>query len=277
MPLKIAIISSCNAPSWFIISELARVSAVELIIKPDWRRSAPRPLGRRLRRFLKSPLDHLLRRFEAAVYRRHFRRMERSMAAQLFPGGAPQLPAPPVSVAACDINSSGIRELLRRAAPDLLVVCSAPILKAEVYSLARLGALNVHMGILPRYRGQFGLFWALKHGDLEHLGVTLHWLSPQADAGPILARGYIAADNRETEKSALIKSARMAADLLREAAARLERRSEGPPAGIPQDARGTAAYRFRDRRMWHDLMFYLKNGRRRRAPASLPERREIFF
>ena len=45
--------------------------------------------------------------------------------------------------------------------------------------------INVHNSPLPRYRGMTPINWALKNGEREH-GVTLHEVTAQIDAGPII-------------------------------------------------------------------------------------------
>ncbi|RME38570.1 MAG: formyl transferase [Planctomycetota bacterium] len=47
--------------------------------------------------------------------------------------------------------------------------------------------LNLHNGPLPRYRGIAPINWALKNGERMH-GVTLHEITPEVDAGPIVAQ-----------------------------------------------------------------------------------------
>ncbi|MCO6438788.1 MAG: hypothetical protein J5J06_16965 [Phycisphaerae bacterium] len=48
-------------------------------------------------------------------------------------------------------------------------------------------ALNLHNGPLPRYRGMNPVNWALKNGEREH-GVTIHEMTPELDAGDIVAQ-----------------------------------------------------------------------------------------
>jgi len=45
----------------------------------------------------------------------------------------------------------------------------------------------VHNAPLPRYRGVSPINWALKNGEREH-GVTIHELTPEIDAGPIVSQ-----------------------------------------------------------------------------------------
>jgi methionyl-tRNA formyltransferase len=72
--------------------------------------------------------------------------------------------------------------------PDLLIANGFPFrLPADVLALPRLGAVNVHPALLPRYRGTDTPFWLLRHGEREG-GQTLHRMAPAFDAGPILAQ-----------------------------------------------------------------------------------------
>ena len=47
--------------------------------------------------------------------------------------------------------------------------------------------LNLHNALLPRYRGIAPINWALKNRESEH-GVTIHEITPEIDAGPIVAQ-----------------------------------------------------------------------------------------
>lgn len=48
-------------------------------------------------------------------------------------------------------------------------------------------SLNLHNGPLPRYRGMAPINWALKNGEAMH-GVTIHEMTPDIDAGPIVGQ-----------------------------------------------------------------------------------------
>ena len=75
-----------------------------------------------------------------------------------------------------------------RFRPDLIVVASFPhILKAATIDAARIGALNMHMSVLPRHRGIdpiFSTYW----NDDHDAGMTIHWISEDIDAGDIAAQ-----------------------------------------------------------------------------------------
>jgi len=77
---------------------------------------------------------------------------------------------------------------LRELAPDLLlVVAYGELLPAEVLSIFRLGAVNLHFSLLPRWRGASPVQHALLHGD-GLTGVTVMLIDQGLDTGPVLAR-----------------------------------------------------------------------------------------
>jgi methionyl-tRNA formyltransferase len=71
--------------------------------------------------------------------------------------------------------------------PDLILVWSYPmILPVEVIQIPRLGCINVHLGLLPQYRGVNGVRWALLNGE-DKTGVTLHFMDEGIDSGDMIA------------------------------------------------------------------------------------------
>lgn len=80
---------------------------------------------------------------------------------------------------------------LERTAPDVLVSVGSPeIFKPPVLRAASIGAVNVHNGRLPAYRGLFGTFWEALRG--ENWGYTsIHVMEEGIDSGPVLAQGAV--------------------------------------------------------------------------------------
>lgn len=71
--------------------------------------------------------------------------------------------------------------------PDLAVVVAyGRILKKDILELPRLGCLNAHFSLLPKYRGAAPVQWALVHGEAK-TGVSLFWLDEGMDTGPVQA------------------------------------------------------------------------------------------
>ena len=84
---------------------------------------------------------------------------------------------------------------LASIAPDVMVVIAyGLILPKAVLELPRLGCINVHASLLPRWRGASPIQHAILHGDAES-GVTIMQLDPGMDTGPMLARVSCAIGN----------------------------------------------------------------------------------
>jgi len=69
--------------------------------------------------------------------------------------------------------------------PDLGLSIGAPILREELFSIPRLGTLNIHGGKVPDFRGAPPGFWELYTGANE-IGATLHWVTRKLDSGAVV-------------------------------------------------------------------------------------------
>jgi methionyl-tRNA formyltransferase len=84
------------------------------------------------------------------------------------------------------VSSGSGLAALEAAAPDVVVVVAyGEILRREVLELAPLGALNVHLSLLPRWRGASPVQHAILAGD-ERTGVTVMRIDAGIDTGPVL-------------------------------------------------------------------------------------------
>src|SRR5258708_37946074 len=85
------------------------------------------------------------------------------------------------------INTTESLADLRGLEADLFVVAAyGQILSPELLSIPRLGSINVHASLLPKYRGAAPVAFAILNGDAE-TGVSIIQVLPQLDAGPIYA------------------------------------------------------------------------------------------
>ena len=75
-------------------------------------------------------------------------------------------------------------ELAALGADLAVVVAYGRLLKADVLAAARLGFMNVHFSLLPKYRGAAPVQWSLMRGEKE-TGVTLFWIGEGMDTGPV--------------------------------------------------------------------------------------------
>ena len=102
-----------------------------------------------------------------------------------------------------NINHHSSLEKLKSVKPDLLIsIAGNEIFKKPLIELAPLGCLNLHTGLLPKYRGLMPTFWALKNNEKE-IGVSVFYVDPGIDSGPIIVQRKIPANNRA--QSDLIK------------------------------------------------------------------------
>lgn len=78
------------------------------------------------------------------------------------------------------------QQYLRELQPDLMIVIAyGLILPPEVLALPRLGCVNVHASLLPRWRGAAPIQRAIQAGDAE-TGLTLMQMDAGLDTGPML-------------------------------------------------------------------------------------------
>jgi folate-dependent phosphoribosylglycinamide formyltransferase PurN len=87
-------------------------------------------------------------------------------------------------------DAEEIPAALRELSPDLVVHDGSFLLRKPALSIPRLGTLNTHMGLLPKYRGMNVVEWAALHGDA--IGCTTHLIDEGIDTGPILCCGVLA-------------------------------------------------------------------------------------
>lgn len=75
--------------------------------------------------------------------------------------------------------------LLKSANADLGILYGTNIIKETVFSVPRLGSINIHQGLAPLYRGGPTVFWELYNGERE-VGITVHFVAPRVDTGDII-------------------------------------------------------------------------------------------
>jgi methionyl-tRNA formyltransferase len=122
--------------------------------------------------------------------------------------------------------------------PDIAVVAAyGRILPQALIDLPRLGTINVHGSLLPRWRGAAPVHRAILAGDTE-TGVTIMRLVQALDAGPMLARTRVTIGPEETSAALEARLADAGAELL---VATLDRLAEGP---VPEEeqAAGEVTY-----------------------------------
>ncbi len=112
------------------------------------------------------------------------------------------------------LKSPEAREELRELRPDLLVVVAyGLILPRAILEIPRLGCINVHASLLPRWRGAAPIERALLAGDGE-TGITIMQMDAGLDTGDMLMRQTVAIEPGDTRITLEDKLARAGVDAL---------------------------------------------------------------
>ena len=131
-----------------------------------------------------------------------------------------------------DINAPESRRLLSGCHADLMIVCDyGQILSTETLATARLGGINLHGSLLPKYRGAAPINWALYHGETE-TGVTVIHMTPRVDAGPCIGQVAIGIEPDETAVELETRLAQLGVWLVRRS---IDAIDEGRLEALPQD------------------------------------------
>lgn len=126
-------------------------------------------------------------------------------------------------------GSDRIAALLRAFEPDLLLCAGFPWrIPAEALAVPRLGAVNGHPSLLPRYRGPVPLAWAIRNGERE-IGFTFHRMDADFDTGAILAQATFTLDDEHSWDELGPKMERCIWELLPGVLERIERGDPGEP------------------------------------------------
>jgi methionyl-tRNA formyltransferase len=159
------------------------------------------------------------------------------------PSGRGRAPAaPPVKEAALELGielaqPARVREpepvaAIEKAGADAgVVVAYGQILPRSVFAAPRMGTINVHASLLPRYRGAAPIQWAIASGD-DETGVTTMMVAQGLDSGPIVLTASTPIGDRETAGELSVRLARMGAELL---IASLSGLADGTVIPRPQD------------------------------------------
>ena len=100
------------------------------------------------------------------------------------------------------LNSPEAVRALQEAEVDLGIVLGTRILKEPIFSVPRLGCINLHKGKVPEYRGMPPGFWELYDGA-KSAGVTVHFVDKGLDTGDVLAISELPISPRDTPETLL--------------------------------------------------------------------------
>ena len=128
-------------------------------------------------------------------------------------------------------SAEAIEELRRYPADMFVVAAYGQILKQEVLDMPRLGSINIHASLLPKYRGAAPIQWAILDG-LKETGVTIMHMDAGIDTGNIIMQEKIEIEDTDTGESLFDKLADLGAKAIVKAIPLIER---GELTEIPQN------------------------------------------
>ncbi|HKS81736.1 MAG TPA: methionyl-tRNA formyltransferase [Candidatus Acidoferrales bacterium] len=130
------------------------------------------------------------------------------------------------------IRSESAHNFFRKVAPDVVVIIAyGQIIPASLIAIPRLGWINLHASLLPKYRGAAPINWAIINGETR-TGVTTMQIDAGLDTGPMLLQSELEIGPHETAPELAARLAEAGAPLIVET---LQRLSYSDIARQPQD------------------------------------------
>ncbi len=135
------------------------------------------------------------------------------------------------------IKSESSQEFLKRVAPDAVVIIAyGQIIPARLLTIPRLGWLNLHGSLLPRYRGAAPIHWAIANGETV-TGLTTMQIDAGMDTGPTLLRHEVEIEPDETAPDLAASMSAIGAVLIAESLLHFDRGEISP---APQEAKNAS-------------------------------------
>lgn len=123
-------------------------------------------------------------------------------------------------------------DLIREMNPDLIVVVAyGKILPQELIDIPRLGVINVHSSLLPKFRGAAPIHAAIINGE-EETGVTIMYIAEELDAGDMIMTGKTPITEEDTLATLHDRLMGIGATTLLDAVNKI---GEGTAPRVPQD------------------------------------------
>lgn len=113
-----------------------------------------------------------------------------------------------------NFNGKQCEQILMELNPDLIVLgfSTSRILSQHIINIPRIGLLNAHPGLLPKYRGRDTIQWAIHNGD--DIGVTVYFVDEGVDTGGIVMQEVINIEETDTIDSLRSKAGIVAGELM---------------------------------------------------------------
>jgi len=96
-----------------------------------------------------------------------------------------------------DLKSEEFEKTLKELNPDLFVVVAFRILPKNILEIPKIGSINLHASLLPKFRGAAPIHWAVIKGEVE-TGCTIFFLDEKVDTGNIILQKKIPIGDNDT-------------------------------------------------------------------------------
>lgn len=176
------------------------------------------------------------------------------------------LPAPgsPLHVTR-SLTGETTTRLVGGIACDVAVICGTSMLSRRLLAELPAMTVNIHCGRLPRYRGNHCIYFAYLNRDWDHIAATLHLVTPDLDAGAVLAAVVPAMSPHDSDEHLYSRCSHEGALLLTRLLSALERGAA--IAAVPQVGDGRM-FRHRDRGPLREIALWWRRRTGRQQPHA---------
>lgn len=147
------------------------------------------------------------------------------------------------------VKNPEVIKMIKNANPEIIFsIGGMQIIPKEIINTPKLGVLNIHPALLPKYRGRYSTAHAIFNGEKE-TGVTVHWMNEEIDAGPIIMQKSYPIGDNDTAKEVYNQFTEIGTNLFADfiklwisgkkiiATPQNERQATYYPKGLPNDGK----------------------------------------
>lgn len=132
-------------------------------------------------------------------------------------------------------DAETLDQLQALQADAFVVVAYGQLLSQQILEMPRLGCINGHGSILPKYRGAAPIQWCLYHGEAT-TGITTMLMDVGMDTGPMLLKAETPIALFDSAHDLAVRLADLSADLLVETLLKLDRQEVQPTPQVDAEA-----------------------------------------
>lgn len=85
-----------------------------------------------------------------------------------------------------DVNSNKLIEKIKLIKPKVGILFGTKKVRKNLIQIFKKNLINIHRGIMEKYRGLDSEFWASYYKDYKNIGSTIHYVNPELDKGKII-------------------------------------------------------------------------------------------